>query len=148
MKYSMKLLALLLLFANLAVPAQQSSCECKKAKKDQTTYGSSTYVELDERTVKQIEGQVLSLSSPIEGVLVEVFMHPDLAAKGGQKQKRVAACMTGKDGRFCFLGIRAGKYELKVSKPEWEHASGIILVNPKKRRDAKDKIIVHLSLAI
>jgi protocatechuate 3,4-dioxygenase beta subunit len=144
----MKLLAVVLLFANLGVFARQSGCECKKAKEDQTTYGSSTHVTLDERTVKQIEGQVNSYGRPIEGVLVEVFTHPDLTANGKQRQKRVAACLTGKDGQFCFSGIRAGKYELKISKPEWEFASGILMVNPKKRHDAEDRIIVHLALAI
>jgi len=152
----MKFVAAVLLFANLGLPLSQPSCKCKKARKDQTTYISSTHVELDERRLRKIEGQAVTYGdSPIEGALVEVFTRPEFtsklaigAAERERKQKRVAACITGEDGSFCFPSIPAGRYELRISKREWEFATGVIIVDPKKRRSNDDKVRVFLTLAI
>lgn len=70
---------------------------------------------------------------PLDDVLVEVFDHPELIAKGPGEQNRtgqhrLAACLTDKTGRFSFR-LSPGDYELRLSKPdEWDSTSVYIKV--------------------
>jgi hypothetical protein len=58
----------------------------------------------------------------MKDALVEVFDHPDWlllgypeSEKAQLKQHRIAACKTGPDGRFCFVGLPHGNYEVRCS---------------------------------
>jgi hypothetical protein len=65
-----------------------------------------------------------SQSKPFEGVLVEVFTHPEvvvpmLRSGASVEEFRVAACLVGKDGKFSFH-LGPGKYEMRFSRSfEW-----------------------------
>jgi hypothetical protein len=148
----MKLLALFFIFSNIGTAYNPADCNCRKAKKNETTEISSTRLDLDEQRVKKLKGQVLLHGAPLESVLVEIFTHPGLAKlpldapEREREQKRIAACFTDEDGNFCFKGIPAGKYEFRVSKRAIEFAVGVIIINPQERDD--NNIVVRLSPAV
>ena len=50
---------------------------------------------------------------PTEDVLVELFTHPK---NKSEEARRIAACLTEADGRYCFSGLRKGNYELRGSR--------------------------------
>jgi protocatechuate 3,4-dioxygenase beta subunit len=58
---------------------------------------------------------------PLAGALVEVFTKPEYLLsdktydRGKPEQRRIAACRTNIDGKFCFLALKSGKYELRSS---------------------------------
>ncbi len=86
---------------------------------------------------------------PLEGVLVEIFDHPEIVLKNGSQtrtgQKRLAACVTGKDGRFAF-DPEPGKYEVRFSRPiEWNCKS--LLVEVSDSADKKRRLSVQMELA-
>jgi hypothetical protein len=76
--------------------------------------------------VKALDG------SPLEGVLVEVFDHPEVALKGGPRaqgvQHRLSACMTDETGTY-ELKLPSGKYEIRFSKSGgWQCTSTLVHV--------------------
>ena len=96
-------------------------------------------------------------AKPLEGALVEVFTHPEyllietpIDKRGRPNQRRVAACRTGADGKFCFAGLPAGKYELRSSSEDtatgWNASQVYVILNPRSRR--KKELIVEMTLGI
>ena len=95
----------------------------------------------------------------LEDALVEVFDKPEYllceweefnpnkcTTKPPHEQRRVAACTTGKDGRFCFSAIHAGTYELRVSKDgQWNVVHAHVTVDPNAGAAAGRGIIVEMS---
>lgn len=117
-----------------------------------TQWGHQNVVLVNSKPVKTLRGTLLlGYGNPNvskEGVLVEVFDHPELAMGGDQSragQNRLMACLTGKDGTFAF-DIPPGKYELRCSKPvEWNCTSVIVEVADKK--GSSKPLSVRLELA-
>jgi hypothetical protein len=104
----------------------------------QTAWGHQNAVRVNSKPLKKLQGTLLlGYGGPEvfkEGVLVEVFDHPELALSGDPNrtgQKRLKACVTSKDGAFSF-DLPAGKYELRCSKPvEWNCTSVIVEIDKK-----------------
>jgi len=134
--------------------ADGKDCGCTSVKSKETTRegGNMWLVSQEEGTFKSIAGKVQDLSgADMESALVEVFDKPDYllceyvpnnpnncTTKSPETQRRKAACRTGKDGAFCFKKLKAGKYELRISKGvEWNVFHTVVAVNPKDV-DAKD----------
>ena len=126
-------------------------CGCLPASpNDQTSWGQQNVIITNDKLVKSLRGKVLGLVSkkPLAGVLVEVLDNPeglllDWRARQARKssQHRLAACVTGADGEFCFPKIPAGKYELRCSKPiEWNSTSVYVIVAPKDPHSTKSKM--------
>lgn len=149
----MKITLLLLIFASFFVAfANDKNCTCVKSK-ESTRYGGNIWItQQEEGTFKKIAGKVqFPGSDDMEGALVEVFDKPDYllcdylpnnpnncTTEPPKKQHRKAACITEKDGSFCFKNLKAGKYELRISKGSgWNVVHSIVVVNP-KAKDAKD----------
>src|SRR5271163_1400218 len=100
-----------------------ANCGCHNASADETTRsgGNIFIVEVEKAPRRTIAGTVSigGDSGPLENALVEIFDNPNylLDESNGHKnpkQKRIAACVTGKDGKFCF-SLPDGKYELRAS---------------------------------
>ena len=83
-------------------------------------------VVVDEKHYRQIRGVVRIQSDPDpikeKEALVEIFTRPEnllqdrsTGSKVKSKQRRIAACRTGIDGKFCFRNVGPGKYELRSS---------------------------------
>jgi hypothetical protein len=85
--------------------------------------GNEMVVVVEEGSYVELRGRIeMHRDQPLENVLVEIFDRPDYLlnkpspdSHGSAGQKRLAACQTSTDGKFCFRGLPAGKYELRSS---------------------------------
>jgi hypothetical protein len=91
---------------------------------------------------------------PLDGILVEVFDNPEALLEVGadlmsleRKQKRVAACKTGNDGRFSFDFIPPGKYEVRYSAQGFETKPVFITLKPFSKRASRKKLKVMMRVA-
>jgi uncharacterized surface anchored protein len=113
--------------------AQRSSddCSCKPPKDGETTHwvGNQTHVSTEKHSYRTLQGTVTLLDErPFGDALVEVFTNPKKS-----EGQRVAACRTGPDGKFCFVGLASGKYELRASSEDthagWDVTKVYVVVN-------------------
>jgi hypothetical protein len=134
--------ALILVYLNGSLSAQR--CRCPAPPPGETTRsGANEHIVLSEkRKQAHIKGIVRDVNGEIiSDVLVEVFNNPDHLLlpypQNIEKQKpqhRIAACVVGNDGRFCFANIAAGKYEVRFSKNGgWNNTSMVVTVAPRNR---------------
>jgi hypothetical protein len=69
----------------------------------------------------------------------EVFDHPEGLQEPWKKnpqQKRIAACVTGADGKFCFRRLPSGTYELRISKGAGIDVTSVqVTVDARKGKD-------------
>ena len=113
----------------------------------------------EEGVFKTIHGKLdIPLAEFNDDVLVEVFDQPDYlicewleknpnncTTTPPDKQRRIAACVTRKDGTFCFSNLPPGKYELRLSKgAEWSPTHVLVKVDP--QRGSSKPIEVRLNL--
>ncbi len=131
--------------------ARSSGCAVAKSA-DHTHWSHMNNVLEYTEPVTSLHGVVVALGAEdtsVEGVLVEVFDHPEIAleSRGDQTrkgQKRLAACITEKDGRFSF-DSKPGKYELRFSKQDWNVESVIVEVGKKAGKKTPMKIMVEVA---
>ncbi|MBI3405786.1 MAG: carboxypeptidase regulatory-like domain-containing protein [Acidobacteria bacterium] len=94
---------------------------------------------------------------PLDGFLVEVFTNPDYllskesgAKQGRPNQRRLAACRTAADGRFCFRGLSSGRYELRSSSADtrtgWNATQIYVIVDVKKGTTKELEIEMKLGI--
>ncbi len=153
----MNLLTTLLTIMSLTISFQQTKCQCEKVSKEETTYwGWQKVILRGETVIGKIYGQALDpLDKPMSGVLVEVFSDPDVLLmepspereKRERNQRRIAACKTGQNGKFCFAGISLGRYELRCSKKGYDAPQMIIMLDPKTNRRSSRGITVSLPVS-
>jgi hypothetical protein len=146
-----------LLLLPAGFPAKHN-CGCVKAKRNETTrqWGNEHIVLVDHKPYRQIQGTVfIGNKEKIENALVELFTHPEHLLlstyvereEAKSKQRRLAACKTGADGRFCFKNIPAGKYELRMSVTYGINLSSTYLIlAPKNRKSSRKQLEVYLSV--
>ena len=89
--------------------------------------------------------------APLNGVLVELFDRPDWIWKehpsSPADQRRIAACKTGPDGRFCFENVRAGEYELRGRiDSSWNPSHVLLKVNPNAKRASRQAIALRMTV--
>lgn len=132
-------------------------CRCRKPIRGETTHqGGNEEVVFTERVVYQkLRGIVRDESgNPMSDVLIEVFNHPeyllyDYAERAAKKtaQRRIAACKTGADGGFCFIGVPRSSYELRASKDVGWNPSHIYLrVDPHNYKHTEKEVHVELTV--
>jgi protocatechuate 3,4-dioxygenase beta subunit len=136
MKFLISSVLILLCFSGL-LSAQR--CKCSPPAAGETTRsGANENIVVSEKrkharisgTVRDVHGQIIS------DVLVEVFDKPDYLLlsypqniEKQKPQRRLAACVVGNDGRFCFANIPPGRYEVRFSKNGgWNHTSLVLSV--------------------
>ena len=159
----MKPLLAILVLISLAAFQGKKGCKCAPAASDETTRwgGNHWIVYKEDGTYKSISGNVvMQIGGSLDDALVEIFDKPDYllcewkptnphrcTSNPPADQTRVAACKTGKDGRFCFTNIPAGKYELRVSKDgEWNVVHAYVSVNPNSRVSKSGRIVVEMTV--
>ena len=87
-------------------------------------------------------------------VLVEVFDQPEHLllsypenVEKKKVQRRLAACVTGKDGMFCFSKLRAGKYDLLFSKDSgWKHTHVYVIVASRNRKSTRSRLEIWMEV--
>jgi protocatechuate 3,4-dioxygenase beta subunit len=107
---------------------------------------------IEKGTLKSARGVVRDMNGELlEGVLVEIFDDSQWTAKKQQanpgESRRIAACKTGADGKFCFINIPAGKYELVSSiNAGWNPTYVRFKLNPQSRNSGKRVIEVLMTI--
>src|ERR1051326_1430459 len=156
-----KLVLLLILISSVAAPSSGKGCGCASATGETTRWGGNETILIKPRgTFEFVGGKVLMGDEPMDDALVEVFDKPDYllcdwTAEDGNPnkcsndppadQRRIAACVTGKDGKFCFDNIPSGKYELRVSKDiGWDVSHYVIVVKPESRWSKRGGLIIDM----
>lgn len=146
----MKLIIAILVVHIICIAAfPNGNCRCRNATADdQTIWGHTANSYEEERPVRSIQGTVRDpLDSPLEGALVEVF------ADDGKDQtptssthKRVAACKVDADGKFCFMGVKPGRYILAIGARGFNISFVSITLSPKGRRSSGKGLQINLQL--
>lgn len=162
----MKVTTGLILFAVCLVASMHAGkCDCRAVASNETTrVGGNEWVVYREPGVKRrIQGVVsMPLKELHEDLLVELFDKPDYllcewkpdnpdrcTTRPPDDQRRLAACRTGKDGKFCFDNLPAGTYELRISKSqEWSPTHVYVVVDPKDPKSTNTPIEVSLNIGI
>ena len=144
-------LILALSLAAGAVAQAHPPSSCTPATEAQTTHWGHQHVVLDFRDepVTVVKGSVRDLDEgPVEGALVEVFArrrHDPLPQQSDRKETkpRISACLTGTGGSFEFR-LPPGRYEVRVSRPDWNSTSALVVVDPKhgKRKPLTIRLFV------
>jgi len=123
---SIRFLCLLVMFSLPDAPVL-GNCHCNPPKKDETTHwvGNQVVVFVEKDAHRGLHGVIVSQNGkPLAGALVEVFTEPDYLLsektydRGNPGQRRVVACRTGLDGKFCFSNLASGKYEVRSSSED------------------------------
>ncbi|MBX3278900.1 MAG: carboxypeptidase regulatory-like domain-containing protein [Acidobacteria bacterium] len=151
----MKRIVIVILLTAITVSAQPGRCACRIASENETTqWGWIVDRTIEGGAVKALRGRILDAAeTPIPNALVEVLDHPEvwLGEKGyynRDKQKRLAACVVGANGEFCFSKLPPGKYELRASGPSGFDPMHVILkLAPHDRRSKQESIVVTLEVS-
>jgi len=106
-------------------------------------------VDMSSKPIKNIRGMVRALvNQPVDDTLVEILqlgptVSPAETSNDARVRRRLASCLTGHSGEFGF-DLPPGRYELLLSKPDWNSTSVIVVVSAKGMRR---KVVVPLKLA-
>lgn len=87
-------------------------------------------------------------SVPLDETLIEVFnlsdvSRPAIGFDDIRNRVRLAACLTGKTGRFHF-DLPPGHYEVLASKPEMNSTSVLVTIDPRKGKRRNIEIPLQL----
>ena len=155
---SIRIAVLLLTVYSLSY-SMPEKCKCQPAAPEATTnWGQENVIIRNEDVVSSLKGEVVVDGSGDlgGGVLVEVYDQPeallmDPMEREARKpnQHRLAACVTGANGEFCFPDIPPGKYELRCSKRDvgWNVTSVYVVVSSRTKRVKNSKLTVSLQLS-
>ncbi len=151
----MKRLLAFALLTSVTVSARPGRCPCRKATADEKTrWGWIVDRTVDEGSVRALSGRVVDANGgALADALVEVFDRPEIwlaedSYQNSGRQKRLAACVTGEKGEFCFAGLPSAKYELRASGPPGFDPMHVILtLAPKDRQSKKGSLDVTLHVS-
>jgi hypothetical protein len=106
--------------------------------------------------VRKIQGQILfpnyitNSMKPADNVIVEVYKYVSGvdAFRIPDQQPRIASCLTGPDGRFCFVGMPAGKYVVRLgirhpNSEGWNGTHVIVDLEPKRRGKSGLRVVMQ-----
>lgn len=120
-----------------------SDYKCKEAKDKDRPRGGE-FVLAGEGTVGAIVGTALSRDKkadnwgPLGEVVVELYNYSGGAnreevTKAVREQKRVAACLTGDDGKFSLSGLKPGRYLFRagsLTSDKYDEVHAILTLDP------------------
>ena len=150
----MKIIATLLLLISVNLPPRQPNCRCKKASDAESIHWGNDPVQYSgDVAVKSVRGKVMLPDGEALGdALVAVFDKPaeEIYVYRLDSGKRLAACKTGKDGSFCFAGLRPKKYVVcaSSSRVELKAVCRSVKLVPAGRRGSKRGLSFMLELSI
>ena len=145
----------LILLFSVGSPSAQG-CKCSPGSRETTRSGANEHIVVSEKRKHiRIAGIVWDVNGEIiSDVLVEVFDKPDHLLlpypqniDQQQPQRRIAACVVGSNGQFCFANIPPGKYEVRFSKNGgWNHTSLVVSVAPRSRNATKRNLEITMQV--
>jgi hypothetical protein len=127
---------------------QLAEAQCKKPKDEDRPHGANKPVLVDGRKVGRIYGRLLFPDDTskegwvrAKDVVVEVYSYSgdgsrEDMSKVVREQKRVAACLTGGDGKFSFPDLKPGMYLLRAgtrAPSRYDEIQVILLLDPGMR---------------
>jgi protocatechuate 3,4-dioxygenase beta subunit len=146
---------LILLCCSGSLSAQRCKCSPPAAGETTRSGANEHIVVLEKRKHARIAGNVRDVNGEIlSDVLVEVFDKPGRLLlpypqniENQKPQRRIAACVVGSDGQFCFANIPPGKYEVRFSKNGgWNHTSLVLSVGPRGRNAPKRNLEITMQV--
>lgn len=119
--------------------------KCKQAGDEDRPRGGN-FVLAGEGPVRAIYGTVLSKDEradtwePLGDVVVELYSYSGGAnqeevSKAVREQKRVAACLTGGDGKFSLSGLKPGRYLFRAGSrmsDKYDEVHAILTLDPSR----------------
>ena len=141
-----------LLFIVLAFAAAPAQCKCAQPVSGESTHegGNELITRVLPGTLTSIRGVAKDINGKaISGALVEVFDRPEWIRRGHIKsqveQRRVTACKTRRDGKFCFDGLPPGEYELRLSlNKSWNVIHILVVLDPRRPDSTKAGVRVMM----
>jgi protocatechuate 3,4-dioxygenase beta subunit len=119
-----------LIFFSITTPAQK--CKYDKNGVENPPYVWST-IEFKPKTVQKIKGKVLDANDePVAGTIVAVHQLDSNTAKF------IGSFETDSKGRFCFGGLKAGKYRITIGKQNFQRIVVEVNLEPKNKKVEKD----------
>lgn len=116
-----KLLLTSILLLLAAGSLSERRCPCEKALERDLPHGANETIEYTGKTVKKITGRVTFWhdGEPAEDVVVEIYEIAQTDKKLTSheiisRRRRRAACVTLKDGSFCFPDLPSGRYLIRA----------------------------------
>ena len=106
-------------FLSCLAPPLFSRAECRKAEDNEIPHGANELIELKEQKVQGLFGTILfPTGEPAEDIVVEVYRWSKKPYTETVQQQRLAACVTGADGKFSFPELKPGSYLLQAGRRE------------------------------
>jgi len=107
----------------VVIVADVAEARCKNGKDGDVPHGANELIQLTDQTVSSIRGEVSwPTGEPAKDIVVEIFIYTGGDSSEDMNkalaQKRVAACITGEDGKFSFPHVKRGKYLLRAGTRE------------------------------
>ena len=144
-----KVLPVLLVLLSPLATSSGGPCRCRPVPATETTRrgGNETITVKIEKVHRALAGVVrLNDDEPFADTLVEVFKHVEDDRR--KKPRRVDACLTAEDGKYCFGFLPPGKYEVRVSRENGFNITHLYVeVDPYSLDGTDDEIDVLLDLA-
>jgi hypothetical protein len=136
----------------LIAPSVLGDCKCHRAADDETTHfgGNESVVFVEQESHRSLAGTVYAPDgTKLGNALVEVFDHPEYLLENKSsvdrlQQKRLAACRTAANGKFCFPNLPPGKYELRCSVGSAWDVTHVHVVVDKKGQTKKIQVRMTL----
>jgi hypothetical protein len=131
-------------------PSVLGDCKCGGLPEGETTHwGGNMGVELEQKsTLKMVQGRVENGGKALRGALVEVFMSDGQISSGSDEKsgrKRLGACKTAEDGKFCFKKLPSGKYEIRSSIDSgWDVTHVVVTVDTENGNNER----IHLPMQL
>jgi len=126
-----KISAILFTLLLMALSAAAQSCKYDKNGVEDPPYVWAEY-ELPSKTVHRLKGKVLDANDePVPGTVVAVHQ---ITSNGA---KFIGSYEIDTDGKFCFGGLKKGKYQIKIGKQNFQRI--VIEVNLEPMNKNADK---------
>jgi hypothetical protein len=141
-----RLVKLIFTLAGVVCFSQLAQAQCKQAGDNDSPHGANEFVLLKEKRVGRIHGRVFFPNYMVksgrvraEDIVVELYNYSggdsyEDVNRALREQKRMAACLTGHDGRFSFVGLKQGRYLLRAgtrAHDQYNEVHAILILDPR-----------------